>query len=411
MHLDSTTQSAPCHYVSPTDPRIVDALREPLYAGRFHFGPNFVRPAEWARRVVELAEAVEPAAEWWVDGLVGGAEAHPLTNRGAPVAEIVDHIHWIELTEPHNEPEKLIILCPEGLDWVELPRGMNGYDQCISAPGFKIMWDGRADMGSHLVISGEGCEHMAEFLNGDWQGWLSMVAALGYKVTRCDVARDEFTGLLDIGELRQAWNDHAVTSLWSKINDQASYEKGSGGQASGRTLRFGSPKSDCTANIYDKAAEMASRLPEEERAAFLTDHGHHIRVELRLRRDQAQAAVRAICEHGLGVIPEIIRRYLDFKVDDTRNYKTSTRVPTLPAWEAFLQGAVRRVLRVGRKVLSLAAAKEWLRKYIAPSLAAVVEAEGGDRSWLWNTIKHEDRHLRKTKYLNMMQEESDRWAA
>ena len=98
-----------------------------------------------------------------------------------------------------------------------------------------------------------------------------------FNITHIDLAFDDHTGILDLGQILQDTDDHCYRSRsrWWKV------EYGS----TGTTIYHGSPKSNIRTRIYDKATERG-----------LLDGTHWIRVELVLRDENASGAVRAIID-------------------------------------------------------------------------------------------------------------------
>lgn len=305
--------------------------------------------------------------------------APPVTNRGVQVARgaVSDRIHWVGGTlHGADAVEAWQAVLPDDLDWVPLERGHMGYGASLRAGPFVIYHGGAAGMGAHVEVSGVGCDLLTE-RGYNWASWLAGLLAMGCKFTRLDLARDIVGGGLDISDLAARWDSHAVTSRWAHIVESARRVKGAGGVRDGHTLRFGSGASDVTCNVYDKRAERAAAAPAGDRAGILAGPSW-VRVEFRLRRKRAHAAARAFVEAGgFGDWwPGLIRSYLDFKVDDVRLHSTSTRVPSLPAWDAFLEGAERCSLVVPVPVRTLDSVAVNLERQWGPYMGVLVKAYG-----------------------------------
>lgn len=325
----------------------------------------------------------------------GRAVQPPSSNTGAQavggVSDLVDYA-GLSITETES-PEVWRPLLGD-LDYQELDKGGLGYGSCREYGGIRVYYDGRPGMGTHLQVKGQGCRRLeAEGVVKDWSDWASLALSLGAVPSRCDVARDDRAGLLDLDELGAAWRSHAVTSRWQRLKFYDVSDKD--GQDYGRTLHFGSGQSDAQLRIYDKAAELANHA--EDREAFLAEHGHHVRVELQLRNDRAAAAFRALAAGGLGFLPGVLRGYLDFKVCPTPGHD-ATRVATLPAWEAFLSAASKIVLATEAVLRTVETVAACLEHQWGPMLATLVTAWGGDVSWLHDMVRSGRVRMRRRHF-------------
>lgn len=298
------------------------------------------------------------------------SEKPPVSNRGVqntsgaqPPEFLIDYLRF---TFP-DETVSIDYLLPgaESLDWVELPYGHYGYMKCKVAGGVRVYTNHHSLSGGVCVqISGEGCRELeGAGLVTDWVGYLAYLLGIGAGISRFDLALDDTTAAcIDIDRVIEHLRDDAVVKRWVNWSLVQS-QKGSKAPIA-KTVYIGSRKSAAFLRIYDKAAEQG------------TDE-HWVRVELELKDERARAMASAIVDGASAgeVFAGVLRGYIDFKVEGEDSNKS--RWETVDWWLAFL-GAVEKV-RLGCKpiVRTLEQVDRWLRKAVAPSLAMIVQADGG----------------------------------
>lgn len=187
----------------------------------------------------------------------------------------------------------------------------------------------RTDMGVSLNMSGNGCRSFETYGSGNWLEFFSTICNLDTRVvfTRLDLAFDDFTGILDMNQIRSDVEDRNYTGspkmasfVWK--DDQKL-------DLQGLTIYIGSRKSPIFVRIYDKAAERG-----------FTDR-HWIRVEICMRADRAVAAVAEIL-NGMDVgrcFSGVLRNYCCFR--EPTNDSNKSRWPVADYWEQLLNGVDR----------------------------------------------------------------------
>lgn len=199
-------------------------------------------------------------------------------------------------------------------------RGAHGYQDRLYWESISIHYNGKADMGIWLELTGQGCRAFETYGNGDYESLFDLVLFNDgeMKITRLDVAFDDHTGILDLDVL---CHDTRSGQFISKFNDWQVIESNKG-----CTINHGSMKSELFIRIYDKAMERG-----------FTDGRHWVRVELQLRRDRAKAFVLQGLDIGktfAGVLANYIR-YIDASPDSNK-----WRWDMKPYWENLLDGAM-----------------------------------------------------------------------
>lgn len=185
----------------------------------------------------------------------------------------------------------------------------------------------RSDMGICLDLSGQGCRSFEEFSQYSWFELLDRIFKMGGRVnvTRLDLAYDDHSRLLNIWQMRRDVEDRNYISkskksmiIWSDDQEH---------DIQGLTLQIGSKSSPVLIRIYDKAAE---RGWGKER--------HWIRVELQLRQDRAQEALKLLWEReSVGMVASgIIRNYCTFVIPSSDTNRSRWKIADY--WERVLEG-------------------------------------------------------------------------
>lgn len=240
-------------------------------------------------------------------------------------------IDWLTFTvkgSTVDQVKSLIGLVDQAVHW-EVLGGCNGYPQSEFYAGVRIMYGASDEMGICCNMSGQGCRSFETFGMGDWIKLFDILVSLGdnINITRCDLAFDDHTGILDIERIQADTNDGNYTAKfrWWKC------EYGS----AGTSLYYGSPQSKIRLRIYDKAAERGF------------EDQHWIRVELQLRDGNADSAVRYLYS-GMAistVFTGVMRNYIQFREPNDLDTNKS-RWPMADYWLKFLDGAAPLTLWV-----------------------------------------------------------------
>ena len=255
-------------------------------------------------------------------------------------------VDWLTVTFHDVTPDFIKSLL--GLDTPDIPWRdellfRNGYPRqisfnniairygCDDAANFKNDIDKTAeqkvrfDMGIQLDMSGNGCRAFGTYGHGDMMKLLHDIVTLDTKtnITRIDLAYDERTGILPLRRIADDTLERFYTGSPKKSEVLESDNQLNDLRA--LTVYVGSRKSMIFMRIYDKAKERED-----------TTGKHWIRVELELRHDRANAAVREILNRndvGL-VLCGILRGYCMYR--EETNDSNKSRWPIAPYWEKLL---------------------------------------------------------------------------
>lgn len=236
------------------------------------------------------------------------------------IAENIVIYDWLSFTSKKHSPEQIIdALGLSHVPWVE-SKGARGYKSKKYFSSINIHYDGRDDMGVWCEMTGQGCRTFEtlskHFTYGNgWDDMFSWIHENGCKLTRLDVAYDDHTGVLPIGQIV----DDTQCGMWISKSDYWEVVMSS----VGTSVFIGAPSSKVRIRIYDKAAER--HIPDT----------HWIRCELQLRDDRAQCfteLTQLIGEAFAGVILNYLR-YIEPSEDVNK-----WRWPMTDYWRCFRPG-------------------------------------------------------------------------
>jgi phage replication initiation protein len=134
--------------------------------------------------------------------------------------------------------------------------------------------------------------------------------------------------------------------------------------------------------MYDKGLERGDR-PE----------GDWIRCEVEWKNESALLVAKYIQQAGIEAVAGLLAAVIDFKDPDDKTQRRAGR-RTAEWWSNFLGGVQKVRLCMATPQVTLERAVGWLRKQIAPTLAAVLEAYGGDLAVIHDLIDEGVRRQR-----------------
>ncbi len=328
-----------------------------------------------------------------------GCGSPPSTHRGAECTAFELVFDWLSYTLPDGYDVGQCLPGYERLDWVELPFGRYGYQSARKCGNITVYSNGKKGMGTHVVMTGQGCREYGEYISEDWRGYLLYLLTLGARIVRLDVALDDFTGVATVERVIAALEAHEYSSVWRNWHPMGGGMKN--GRRTGKTVYIGSPESDFYLCVYDKAAEQASKGKlglidcggRENTSTGDSAASSEVwtRFELRAKdgraTDLAWRIARAGAEDVGQVVAGILRGHLEFKVPEVGD-SNRRRWKCAEWWEAVLHGAAkaRLVARVVKRTLE--DIKRWLERQVAPSLALVLMEQGGALDWVHELVRN-----------------------
>lgn len=288
-------------------------------------------------------------------------------------------IDWLAFTLPVGSVQDTMHVI--GGDWTKSEVGFRGYPSSWITEG---AGRGVGKLGTGALRSTR--EVHVDLSAGIVASWsidkvrtvLQWVLSRDGHFTRLDCALDDRSSSVPLSTIKQAVDVGQCVTRADRMQriSSGSIHKGT---PSGETIYIGSPHSQTLLRIYDKRLERQAKEHEDWQ-----DYG--IRWELELKKDRAQ-----VCGQLLSYLEEadwleymvgVLRTYIDFR--DTSREETNEhrgRAPLLDWWLLLTEGFKKARLVVEKDPHTLAKAKLWVSRAVAPTLAMCAEYPGG-QVWL-----------------------------
>ena len=315
-------------------------------------------------------------------------------------------IDWLAFTLPMGSAQDTMTIL-EG-DWTKSEVGFRGYPRSWMTAGLdrgigKLGTGApRAPREVHVDLSGG---IVASWPIEKVRTILQWVLSRDGHFTRIDCAFDDRTSSVPLSTISNAVDAGQCVTRADRIQriSSGSIHKGT---PSGETIYLGSPHSQTLLRIYDKRLERQAKEHEDWQ-----EYG--IRWELEMKKDRAQACGQVLSfleeanwlEHMVG----ILRSYVDFR-DTNREEEDEhrCRAPLLDWWLLLTEGFKKARLVVEKNPQTLAKAKLWVSRSVAPTLAMCVEHPGG-QAWLEHVlVAGKSRLKRKHRRLLNTSQQADR---
>lgn len=198
---------------------------------------------------------------------------------------------------------------------------------------------------------------------------LRMSIPLDITCQRIDIALDDFDSFIDLDDVRRAHEaGNFFNASWSGETNG-----GKRGQPRGKTIYFGSPKSDKRARWYDKFAESGGKQTGN-------------RAEGQFRRKSADSVFYDWLDghdHGADYVARLLQNFvlglIDFRERDEDD-KSRARCSLLGWYKSLLDLLRANPARVVVKVVEQTVQKsiDWLSRSVAQTIAVIKIALGHD---------------------------------
>ncbi len=191
-----------------------------------------------------------------VDGCTEAVEDVPRrVTRGESTANVTAHIDWFACTFLRDSLNlasliESVFLVPQE-DWKRHRNGWQGYDIRIDLAGFGLLaYGGEHQRGTaHIELNAHGCARVQ-----DWNAIRVWCESYGVRITRVDLAHDDFIGeTVNINKAR-AWFDEGQFTTGGRapcarlIDDLGSNK--------GKTLYVGRRQNGKLCRVYEKGKQL-----------------------------------------------------------------------------------------------------------------------------------------------------------
>ncbi len=327
-------------------------------------------------------------------------------------------IDWLSITSKRLSAKEMVeLLGLESAPW-EDGKGYHGYKSRLWYDCISIHYDGTADMGVWLEMSGQGCRAYESYSSKKDLYNTDMYAPLfrfvldnpeECNITRLDVAFDEFSGLLDG---RRVFDDTVNQKYKSKAEAWSATTS-----SDGLSMNIGSPRSKVLIRIYDKRAERLAKITDaDQRKRIEEDIPHWMRVELQLRDDRALEFVKTMAGCGKcssspmsigAVYTGVLANYLDYGYGvPARNNADKLVWHTFPYWQDVIAGAeaISIYSQPGTEY-NLSRLENYVCNMAGNAVDALLKIKGMDGF----LEKLKDRHIKPNpKYIMLIEDEKRR---
>lgn len=167
-------------------------------------------------------------------------------------------IDWLNFTfrMPHDTAEFIALQNKLGAAFgfacsQHLKQGFLGYEECweLGDNFGRLATGGVSQKGTTMInINGNGC-----MATKDWKAVYQLVVSLDAKITRIDLAHDDFHGVFDIDAALQMYATDQFTSSGRPPNLQSINDHGSG---KGKTLYIGNRDNGKLLRVYEKGKQL-----------------------------------------------------------------------------------------------------------------------------------------------------------
>lgn len=318
-------------------------------------------------------------------------------------------LDWLEFTvwEINLEEVILDILRLKVEDFTRIEKGSLGYSNQIKSGHITILSEGNEDMGIHIILSGQGCrEYEAEanlveriqYIENESTNLIDLIKRVNQvkgKCTRIDIAVDDKKG--DVIKFEEILKDIEAGNVISKWKNSTEMTKRTleTGEVIGKTLYIGSTASNFRLRIYDKALE------QKQNENPLTIDRKWVRLELEIKKDKA-LKLQEILINGKAIgtiVSQLLNNYIRFVVPSKD--KNKSRWTTRKYWTNIINETGKLKLSEKPEPKTIEELEQWIEKQVAPSLATVLIANGGDMDQIMGIVANGQQRL-KPKHINMI---------
>lgn len=312
------------------------------------------------------------------------------TNRGVvntqpnakmrSAGDFATSIDWLEFTVCGVDREVVAeqVLQLPADQFVHTGGGNYGYREKYVLAQCKhvvILTDGTDAHGIHVILSGQGCAYLLQAIPA--QKLLENVLRFEGCFTRIDLALDDRDCIwYSVPQLVRYMSKGELVCRWKEISVDTS-KAPHNGEVLKEIVYLGSLKSDFSLRVYNKTLEQRKLLMDKKAIANLPERW--VRWEFTCRHNQAQQLALTVLERdfALGeVFADLLCGSMRLVCSDG-NDKNRSRWPVREKWGKFIGAARPLRLYVPPVEKDLQRTNKWLKKYVAPTVAAMLQSKDG----------------------------------
>jgi hypothetical protein len=331
------------------------------------------------------------------------------------------YLDWLRLTIPAETFQKfspLEALKAFGLyrhDMLEMRRsGFLGWKVSCNPLPFVTYAYGGQNGTACIDITAQGLKVVRDHIAREYPEsptlaqWVAfMINKWGARVTRCDIAFDDLSGVVDLNVVWEWLQFEKTVMHFTKYGSIQEFGKApddrkdnTSGQfdATGRTIYIGKRSSESFIRFYDKAAERIAQGAEPD---GMPDSW--IRCELELKRTTAHVFMcewlAGQCRHPVAIA--YLRSKIEFIADDQTDSNVSRAVPA-EWWETFCESVEKAGIDMPKdEIGTIEDVLRWFEESAAPSLAMLLMAFGPDT--VYAMVEEASKRMKK-KHVYLLEE-------
>lgn len=289
-------------------------------------------------------------------------------------------IDWLQFTfKKINNPIVAIqsYLRMDISSFIPVEKGLYGYRKSYRhSSGILVLYDGTAEMGIHIQMSGQGCRFFEGNINTDWLEFLYSLNMLGVNFTRIDIAVDiqnEFV-LFTTDDIINSFKNKEVVTRFRQYNPIRKYDIDN--VVLSDTVYIGNRASDMFVRYYDKKLESKSNKIDK-----------WYRWEIVLKNDRANNFIRCyLHEQSLHFLfNKLLNNYIRFVQSDS-NDSDRRRWENKDWWDKFIMTSAKLKITNAPKSSDYYDVLKWVVSSVAPSLKTIVACNDGDMTVLDNIV-------------------------
>lgn len=232
----------------------------------------------------------------------------------------------------------------------------------------------------NYVFTGQGCTDLAQKIDNKWHMLLKDLVDFGIKVTRLDIALDDFHGVVSFDKMEQKLKKGHYRS--SKKTYNVVKQADVNGDIKGHTIYIGSKGKSSSGSFflrcYDKYAQYKTKaqIPPQE----AINSGVWQRYEIAFSKKKAQKIVDLMINDGQtisSIFMDTMRNIVEFlepaKTQEKEVHKNKNRWKVSSWWSNFLDGAGKVSLGDPERDLDLGGLLRWMRVSVVPALKLLEE--------------------------------------
>lgn len=319
-----------------------------------------------------------------------------------PYTAMVYKVDWLQLTENTKSDLTGEILGLEGSQFFGILKELGYKDFEETAPRYfynsgltigrylNIYYDdpkkellGYSPQNCMFQFTGQGSTDLAlklskQYKTDDfeeiWWEFFKVIYSFDFKVTRLDVALDDFNGVLNFAQMERKLKRHEFRSSKKTYNIMRNAE--TSGKVKGATIYLGERKrhqDGYLVRFYDKYAEYKQKgavLPVQVENV-ITGEGSHTwqRYEMEIHGKACETFISKILGgYTVGLLYKgLMRNAVEF-LKASRTNKNRSYWKVCGWWEKFLDGAEKCKLTTPERDLDIGRLLRWLRVAVVPSL-------------------------------------------